>query len=176
MPREALRLLCLRPKQRLLMNRKGRHARLKLLPPGVPSQRTTRTKIVRNPDYLAEKFIRPGFLETIGFGSDFELSRKWLKMKGIFTDYYVNARTHHIDTILKKVASEGVKQVVILGAGYDSRAYHFRKIFPDLKFFEVDLPATQAQKKERLTEIFGSVPDWVAYAPIFSIPSVLRMS
>ncbi len=121
---------------------------------------------VRNPDYLAEKFIRPGFLETIGLSSDFELSRKWIKMRGIFTYYYVNARTHHIDTILRKVASEGVKQVVILGAGYDSRAYRFRKIFPDLKFFEVDLPATQAQKKERLTEIFGSPPDRVAYAPI----------
>jgi len=37
--------------------------------------------------------------------------------------------------------------VVILGAGYDSRAYRFRKIFPDLKFLEVDLPATQAQKE-----------------------------
>jgi leucine carboxyl methyltransferase len=121
---------------------------------------------VRNPDYLAEKFIRPGFLETIGLSSDFELSRKWLKMRGIFTYYYVNARTHHMDTILKKVASEGVKQVVILGAGYDSRAYRFRKIFPDLKFFEVDLPATQVQKKGRLTEIFGSPPDRVAYAPI----------
>ncbi len=121
---------------------------------------------VRNPDYLAEKFIGPGFLETIGLSSDFELSRKLLKARGIFTYYYVNARTHYIDTILKKMASEGVKQVVILGAGYDSRAYRFRKIFPDLKFLEVDLPATQAQKKERLTEIFGSPPDWVAYAPI----------
>jgi methyltransferase (TIGR00027 family) len=28
------------------------------------------------------------------------------------------------------------------------------------------LPATQAQKKKRLTEIFGSPPDWVGYAPI----------
>lgn len=121
---------------------------------------------VRNPDYLAEKFIRPGFLENIGLSSDFELSRKWLKRRGVFTYYYVNGRTHHIDTILKKTASEGVKQVVILGAGYDSRAYRFRKIFPDLKFFEVDLPATQAQKKKRLTEIFGSPPDRVAYAPI----------
>ena len=121
---------------------------------------------VRNPDYLAEKFISPGFLETIGLSSDFELSRKWIKRKGVFTYYYVNARTHHIDSLLRKVASEGVKQVVILGAGYDSRAYRFRKIFPDLKFFEVDLPATQAQKKERLTEIFGSPPDRVAYAPM----------
>jgi len=121
---------------------------------------------IRNPDYLAEKFIGPGFLETIGLSSDFELSRELLKTSGNFAYHYVNARTHHIDTILKKVASEGVKQVVILGAGHDSRAYRFRRIFPDLKFFEVDLPATQAQKKKRLTEIFGSPPDWVAYAPI----------
>jgi methyltransferase (TIGR00027 family) len=123
---------------------------------------------IRNPDYLAEKFIDSGFLETIGLSSDFELSRKLLKTSGItsFVYYYVNARTHHIDTILKKVASEGVKQVVILGAGHDSRAYRFRKVFPDVEFFEVDLPATQAQKKKRLTEIFGSPPDWVGYAPI----------
>lgn len=123
---------------------------------------------IRNPDYLAEKFIGSGFLETIGLSSDFELSRKLLKTRRVmsFVYYYVNARTHHIDTVLKKVASEGVKQVVILGAGYDSRAYRFRKVFPDVKFFEVDLQATQAQKKKRLTEIFGSTPDWVGYAPI----------
>ena len=122
----------------------------------------------RNPDYFAEKFICSGFLETIGLSLDFELYRKLLKTSRVRSSvyYYVNARTHHIDTILKKVASEGVKQVVILGAGHDSRAYRFRKVFPDVKFFEVDLPATQAQKKKRLTEIFGSPPDWVGYAPI----------
>jgi len=122
----------------------------------------------RNPDYFAEKFIGSGFLETIGLSLDFEVSRKLLKTSRVRSSvyYYVNARTHHIDTILKKVASEGVKQVVILGAGHDSRAYRFRKVFPDVKFFEVDLPATQAQKKKRLTEIFGSPPDWVGYAPI----------
>jgi len=83
-------------------------------------------KRFRNPDYLAEKFIGPKFLETIGLSSDFELSGKLLKARGSFAYYYVNARTHHMDTILKKVASEGVKQVVILGAGHDSRAYRFR--------------------------------------------------
>ena len=121
---------------------------------------------IRNPDYLAEKFIGAGFLETIGLSSDFEISRKLLKIRGNFAYYYVNARTHHIDTLLRKVVSEGVKQVVILGAGHDSRAYRFRKAFPNVKFFEVDLPATQAQKKKRLAEIFGSPPDWVGYAPI----------
>lgn len=121
---------------------------------------------IRNPDYLAVKFIDSGFLESIGLSAELERSRQLLRTRGTFAYFYVNARTHHIDALLKKTVSEGVKQVVILGAGHDSRAYRFRKIFPDVKFFEVDLPATQAQKKKRLTEIFGAPPDWVAYVPI----------
>jgi methyltransferase (TIGR00027 family) len=56
--------------------------------------------------------------------------------------------------------------VVILGAGFDSRAYRFRQAYPKLRFFEVDLPKTSALKRARLTEVLGSVPDYVRYAPI----------
>jgi hypothetical protein len=42
----------------------------------------------------------------------------------------------------------GVTQVVILGAGYDGRALRFPT--PGVRFFEVDHPATQADKRDRL--------------------------
>jgi methyltransferase (TIGR00027 family) len=80
--------------------------------------------------------------------------------------FFVNARTLYIDAALQRAAAAGATQVVVLGAGFDSRAYRFRQSHPGLRFFEVDLPATIEAKKQRLAGIFGGVPDYVRYAPI----------
>lgn len=80
--------------------------------------------------------------------------------------FFVNARTLYIDAALQRAAAAGATQVVVLGAGFDSRAYRFRKTHPELQFYEVDLPATIEAKKQRLIGIFGAVPDYVRYAPI----------
>lgn len=54
--------------------------------------------------------------------------------------------------ILDDFAQDGLKQFVILGAGYDSLAY--RNDFPtNVKVFEIDLEVTQAEKKARLAKI-----------------------
>jgi len=55
---------------------------------------------------------------------------------------------------------------VILGAGYDSRAYRFEQLRGKVKIFEVDHPATQEAKKAKLEKIFGVVPDYVNYVPM----------
>ncbi|MBI3375309.1 MAG: SAM-dependent methyltransferase [Betaproteobacteria bacterium] len=92
--------------------------------------------------------------------------------------FYVNARTHHIDALVERAAAHGVKQVVVLGAGFDSRAYRFRDSQPKLRFFEVDLPATIDLKKKRVTRMLGALPGYVRYAPIDfntqSLEKVLR--
>lgn len=49
--------------------------------------------------------------------------------------FYVNARTLHIDALLLRAAREGATQVVVLGAGFDSRAYRFAASQPRLRFF-----------------------------------------
>src|SRR6185369_6750266 len=119
---------------------------------------------LRNPDYLAGKLCsRPG-----NFGNDYAGSRWVIDTGGVgYAGYFmINARTHYIDAALKRALADGITQVVILGAGYDSRAYRFHDAFPQVRFFEVDLPATGARKRERLAEIFGAVPDYVRYAPI----------
>ncbi len=97
---------------------------------------------------------------------DFEYSKTLIKMMQLSSYYWINARTKHIDNILKEEAVKGIKQVVILGAGYDSRAYRFRDILPGVRFFEVDLPATLAQKKNLVANIMGSLADWVVYVSI----------
>jgi methyltransferase (TIGR00027 family) len=57
-------------------------------------------------------------------------------------------------------------QMVILGAGYDSRAYRFEGLKGRVKVFEVDHPATQKVKQDRVKRLLGTLPDHVVYVPI----------
>lgn len=60
----------------------------------------------------------------------------------------VALRYRHIDDRLRAAYERGVRQVVILGAGYDYRAY--RSEYHDVRFIEIDHPKTQAGKLELL--------------------------
>jgi methyltransferase (TIGR00027 family) len=119
---------------------------------------------LRNPDDLAQKLCR----WRSPLPRDYAGARTYIDNSGeqFVSYFYINVRTHYIDGALKRAASEGATQVVVLGAGLDSRAYRFRASHPRLQFFEVDLPATQEAKKARLAELYGAVPDYVRYAPI----------
>lgn len=76
------------------------------------------------------------------------------------------SRTRYIDDYLKACIEDGIEQLVILGAGYDSRAYRFNQLEGKVKVFEVDLPSTLKVKMEKVEHIFGSLPDNVVYVPI----------
>ena len=79
---------------------------------------------------------------------------------------FLTVRERHIDEYLKTCLAHGVQQVVILGAGYDARAYRFDEFKRGVKVFEVDHPATQQAKLKKLAKIFGGVPQYVTYVPI----------
>ncbi len=55
------------------------------------------------------------------------------------------ARTRFYDQLVIDCLNEGIRQVVIVGAGYDSRAWRLAR--DDVRFVEVDHPATQERKK-----------------------------
>ena len=46
-----------------------------------------------------------------------------------------------------KSIDEGAKQVVILGAGFDTLAWRLSEKFESIRFIEVDHPATSKEKK-----------------------------
>ena len=117
---------------------------------------------LRNPDYLAEKFV---FI-PYSIKEDYTSFKMTMPTEQAAIYCYVNARTHHIDALLKQAADTGATQVIILGSGFDSRGYRFTKAYPQLRFFEVDLPATIEWKEEKVIRIFGQIPETVAYAPI----------
>jgi methyltransferase (TIGR00027 family) len=55
-------------------------------------------------------------------------------------------RTRLIDDLVGEAMAGGARQVVLLGAGYDSRAYRIGSMAA-ARVFEVDHPATQATKQ-----------------------------
>ncbi len=100
--------------------------------------------------YLVKLFARLGYGERRGPG----------------VMEFLVARERYIDDFLQASLTDGVRQVVILGAGFDARAYRFDEFKQGVRVFEVDHPATQAVKLEKVTAIFGTRPAHVTYVPI----------
>jgi len=121
---------------------------------------------LRNPDYLAEKFVSDQCWHYYHYSRDFKTSMKFIKTFRVGTYYYVNARTKHIDKLLLEAAGGGLEQVVVLGAGFDSRAYRFQQRMPKVKFYEMDLPAMIARKQATVQKIFGKSPGNVTFVAI----------
>jgi methyltransferase (TIGR00027 family) len=74
-------------------------------------------------------------------------------------------RTRFIDEAVEKAFSQGIGQVVILGAGLDTRPYRLAGM-ERAQVFEVDLPSVQETKKKRLHRHFGRLPANVTFVPI----------
>ena len=73
-------------------------------------------------------------------------------------------RTRAIDDAVRDAVAAGVEQVVILGAGMDTRPYRLAEL-RTLPVWEVDLPTTQAAKKAAVVRVLGGLPAHVRYVP-----------
>jgi methyltransferase (TIGR00027 family) len=96
--------------------------------------------------------------ETIVRDAEVEPSRLPMRI-------FIAARTHFAEEALAAAVARGTRQLVVLGAGLDTFAY--RNPFSDrLRVFEVDHPATQAWKCDRLSAAAIPIPDSLTFAPI----------
>jgi methyltransferase (TIGR00027 family) len=75
------------------------------------------------------------------------------------------ARTRYIDDLLKKVVQGGITQVIILGAGFDTRALRL-DFLRGIKVIEVDHPDTSRVKLEILQNVLPALPDHIQYLQI----------
>lgn len=117
-------------------------------------------------DPYAVYFINPSILEFIRNNPDkarAETERYDRFLPGAANS--VAARVRYFDDFLKKSIDEGLEQLVIMGAGYDTRAYRIEGL-KKIKVFEVDHPDTQSVKTEKIRKIFNSLPDHVVYVPV----------
>lgn len=76
------------------------------------------------------------------------------------------ARTRFMDDHLVHCVRAGIEQLVILGAGYDARAYRFKELLSGIRVFEVDHPATQQVKVDKLRQFLGDLPAHVTYVSV----------
>jgi len=75
------------------------------------------------------------------------------------------ARTKYIDDLLWQTIRKGVKQVIILGAGFDTRSLRLDYL-NSIPIIEIDHPDTAKWKIDRLKETLGHLPQNVSYFQI----------
>jgi methyltransferase (TIGR00027 family) len=126
---------------------------------------------LRNPDYLAIKFL--GRAERAVLAAEWPVDildvdfAEAIRRVPVPALVAVNvSRTKYVDSAFIEALGGGAKQIVILGAGFDTRGIRFRNRLRGVRFFEVDYGPTQEYKKRRTKEVFGSLPQHIRYVSI----------
>jgi methyltransferase (TIGR00027 family) len=83
-------------------------------------------------------------------------------------------RARLAEDVVERAVAAGTRQYTILGAGLDSFAYRRPDLLAQLRVFEVDHPASQAWKHERLTELGVSLPNNLVFTPVDFETQTLR--
>lgn len=82
----------------------------------------------------------------------------------IHTEIILRAR--YAEDRLMDAVSAGIGQYVILGAGLDSFSMRQDGLLDTLRIFELDHPATQAMKRDKVSSFFGGIPANLVFVPI----------
>jgi methyltransferase (TIGR00027 family) len=130
------------------------------------SARPRRRRLFHDP--LARRFLAPSLrplpilarLPPLGRVIAAVLDRRWpgARASGI-------ARTRLIDEQLREALASGVDQVVIVGAGFDARAYRMPEL-EGARVFELDQPATLTRKRAAVAELLGAPPGHVSFVEV----------
>jgi len=119
---------------------------------------------IKGPDYLAEIFVpddRKGPLKDRNL-------RLWVLKNKVAPGMYefMIARTVFFDRAVAEAMQDNIPQIVILGAGYDTRAYRFKELIRDTRIFELDAPPTQHRKQEVLQQAGIPLPEQLVFVPV----------
>jgi methyltransferase (TIGR00027 family) len=116
-------------------------------------------------DLLARRLINPWFYWLSRLLAGYA-ERKVPGVKG-----FLVARCRHIDDYLQTWLEMGLDQLVILGAGLDSRACRFEQLAEHVDVFEVDHRATKQIELGKLEKILGKRP---GHVPFFRLTSTRK--
>lgn len=126
---------------------------------------------VRNPDWVAGKLIGQAELALIAghplsntLDADFDKVMNDPEVFGFA--WLMLVRTRFIDELMERAVRNGATQLVILGAGFDSRAHRFAELLKNVSIIELDFGATQDYKKRRVEAALGRTPNNLTYAAV----------
>lgn len=125
--------------------------------------------ILKDPDDMARQFLswQLGLLADLCRLAPLrELIDRAYEKKAPGAARFLLARTKHFDRILLDEVALGLEQLVVLGAGYDTRAYRFEDKLAGARVFELDHPDTSRRKIAILMDRHGKLPPHVDYVPI----------
>jgi methyltransferase (TIGR00027 family) len=116
----------------------------------------------RNPDTFVRHFIPVLHRLQAAWLPEQELIR--LRAEPFY--YFLLARTRHYDEVIRDAIGDGVKRLVGVGCGSDTRAYRFMSLLRshDVRVLECD-QASAIRAKERMARRWGP-PDNVEYVAI----------
>lgn len=78
---------------------------------------------------------------------------------------FIAVRTRFAEDALANALAQGLRQVVVLGAGLDTYAYR-SSVGAGIRIFEVDHPATQSWKRDRLERADIAIPPALTFVPV----------
>jgi methyltransferase (TIGR00027 family) len=76
------------------------------------------------------------------------------------------SRARYTEDALAVAVDQGIQQYVILGAGMDLFAFRKPELVKRLQVFEIDHPATQAMKRERIGKLGWQIPSQLHFVPV----------
>jgi methyltransferase (TIGR00027 family) len=109
-------------------------------------------------DPFAMKILREDEKDVVQFANQHPLA----SIGRLFTA----ARSRIAEDALSRAVERGVRQIVILGAGLDTFALRNPHCAPEIRIYEVDHPATQAGKLERLAQAQITLPPRLIFVPV----------
>lgn len=78
----------------------------------------------------------------------------------------IRLRTRFIDDVLRNTLDEGHDQIVLLGAGFDTRALRIPEIAArGARVHEIDLPDQLRRKRAAFAAAGVTLPEWISYIP-----------
>jgi O-methyltransferase involved in polyketide biosynthesis len=149
-----------------------------------PSQTAIQTAMRRAAHFLLDaepKILSDTFARAFaGFACDQALLKAFVDLPladqpSMRTQFVV--RNRYAEDELDGAAARGIRQYVILGAGLDSFAWRRPDHLKSVHVFEVDHPASQAWKRQRIADLRMETPTTLHYVPIwisFFEPNQLR--
>ena len=135
---------------------------------GVPSQTARAAAFHRAAHQVLERgsiFTDHLALRILGEDAETVAQRAKQHPSGRGMRIFIAARTRFAEDALTAAVEHGASQLVVLGAGLDTYAYR-GALRERLRILEVDHPATQAWKRQRLAEADIAVPPALTFAPI----------
>ncbi len=123
----------------------------------------------KNPLYKSNDYIAPILLPKfmkliVRFPATRSILMNKFAPKGIYE--YVIARTKLIDEAFINAIDDNFDQILIFGAGFDSRSIRFSNYKSKIKIFELDAPPTQIAKRKQYHKRKIEVPKNLTFIPI----------